>query len=169
MTEQQLPQQINVLRLAEQGAEISGHLPINKMSRLKEMLVSDAGEIAVTLELGKDKQRLSYLQSKIAGELILECQRCLKPVTVPIEDSFMLSPIEDEEEANHLPSHYEPLLIDRDQQFLSAMIEDELILRLPIVPLHDTEQCKAKTIIDEIDNELEETGKNPFDILSELK
>ena len=169
MTEQQLPQQINVLRLAEQGAEMSGHLPINKMSRLKEILVSDAGDVAVQLELGKDEQGLSYLKGKIAGELILECQRCLKPVMVPIDDSFMLSPIENETEADHLPSHYEALLIDRDQQFLSAMIEDELILRLPIVPLHNTEQCKAKTITEEIDNELKETGNNPFDILSELK
>ena len=169
MAEQQLPQQINVLRMAEQGTEFSGQLPVAKMSRLRDMLQNDQGEVAVQMSLGKDEEGLAFIRGELETNLTLECQRCLQAVDVAINDSFLLSPVENDAEADRLPSHYEPLLIDRDQQFLSALVEDELILRLPIVPLHDTEQCHTQEIIEEIDNDIEQTDNNPFQELSKLK
>ncbi|MFT7235440.1 MAG: hypothetical protein ACI9QV_001017, partial [Methylophagaceae bacterium] len=63
------------------------------------------------------------------------------------------------------------LLENNDPVYLHAMVEDELILALPLVPRH-TKSClpiEAWTSGEESDVEEEEKPVSPFAILSSLK
>lgn len=79
----------------------------------------------------------------------MTCQRCLEAVTVRIDAEFRLGLVEAEQSMVGLPDGLDPLLVRRyDTCSLARLIEDELILALPIVPKHDeTEACAGKKFI----------------------
>ena len=171
MTEQRLPREINVLRLCEQGLTLKGDLPINKMSRLCPMLTEDTGEVVFELHFGKDAEGLRAITGHIAATVHMNCQRCLAPATFELNDAVALSPVLSEKQVDSLPSHYEPLVVEQDEQSLLDIIEDELILRLPIVPMHDedSEECLSHETVEAVAEEDESKKDNPFAVLSQLK
>jgi len=169
-----LPKEINILNLADHGAHMVGVVDITDMSRLEPSLVSSAHKAEVTLEFGIDVEKLRYIKGHIKAKLALVCQRCLKPMDYLIDDAIALSPVFNENEANELPTSYEPVMIaNHETQSLTALIEDELILRLPIVALHENQDCAprmttntehAQTVaLDE-----EEATNHPFAVLADL-
>lgn len=172
-----LPKEINILRLADHGAEMNGVVDIADMSRLVPSLVSSATQAQVQLQFGLDVEKLRYVKGHVKATLALICQRCLQPMDYIIDDDLALSPVFTENEANELPSCYEPVMIDNhDTQSLTALIEDELILRMPIVALHENQDCAPEIIAA---NELaqkaaleivtEDTTNSPFAVLAQLK
>jgi uncharacterized protein len=159
MAETQLPQQINILRETDRGTDLNGALAIKGMTRLAPLLLNDDGEVIVNLQFGKDKEGWRFVKGKTDASVSMTCQRCLQPVSVELNGEFDLSPVLSDSQAKSLPSHYEPLLVERDGQSLLPIIEDELILQLPLVPMHDTEECHAKTAVV---NEEQTVVDNPF-------
>lgn len=168
MAETQLPRQINILRETEHGSELTGHIDIKAMPRLLCSLESDAGNMQVDLQFGKNQDHSRYIKGHLKGSLELLCQRCLMPVEFIIDDDINLRPVLSESQARALPSDYEPVLVERDGQDLLPIIEDELILRLPIVALHDTEQCHASREVRDKKEEVSELSSFAKE-LSKLK
>ena len=166
MFEGQLPRQINVLQLAQQGVKLSGQLPLKGMARLLSSLMDDNGEVAFELTFGVDEEGIRYLKGTVKAELTLPCQRCLQPMTYAIDNKLMLGTILSDTQAQSLPSHYDPLLITTDMQELLPIIEDELIVCLPIVANHNNAECKAKVVNRKIKTD---NKRNPFAQLSKLK
>ena len=111
-----------------------------------------------------------WLDLKASVSLPLQCQRCLTPVleTVQAERSFRF--VADEATAMALDDEAEEdiLVISRDFDAL-ALIEDELILSLPLVPLH--EECPEAMPMSVADPEFEVAAQrpNPFGVLAGLK
>jgi uncharacterized protein len=111
-----------------------------------------------------------WLDLRASVKLPLQCQRCLTPVleTVEAERSFRF--VADEATAAALDDEAEEdiLVISRDFDAL-ALVEDELILSLPLVPLHAI--CPEKVPMSAADPEFEEAAErpNPFGILASLK
>jgi uncharacterized protein len=100
----------------------------------------------------------------------MQCQRCLTPVleTVKADRSFRF--VADEATAAALDDEVEEdiLVISRDFDALS-LIEDELILSLPLVPLHEV--CPEALPMSAADPEFEAAAQrpNPFGVLAGLK
>lgn len=143
MNENKLPRQINVLHSAEQGVTVSGQLALAEMKRLHSSLNSNEGLVDVTMKFGIDDESLKYVNGHIKGNLDLICQRCMGAMTYSLENDFSLSPIFVETQAADLPSHYEPFLAEREGQDLLPLIEDEIIVALPIVAKHDIDECSV--------------------------
>ncbi len=59
-----------------------------------------------------------------------------------IDISFLLSPVISEERAKNLPDQYEPVFMQNESIALYDMIEDEILLALPMVPKH--KQCELQ-------------------------
>jgi uncharacterized protein len=75
-----------------------------------------------------------------------------------------------ESEAEGLSEQYEPFVAKDGLLIVQDMIEDELILKLPIVPMHDLSECKVKVpVIDSVWLEAEGEKLNPFHKLKLLK
>ena len=137
----ELPSQINVLQLAKQGVTLSGKLPLAEMLRLAPSLSDTNGEISIDLHFFVDAEGKRKVTGNIKAQLMLSCQRCLQPMQYVIEDDLHLGVIISDTQAKTLPPNYEPLLVVDDQQQLIAIVEDELIVRLPIAAMHDSNKC----------------------------
>lgn len=175
MKSNKLPKEINILNLADHGAQMAGIIDIADMSRLEPSLVSSAHKAEVTLEFGIDVEKLRYVKGHIKAKLALVCQRCLKPMDYRVDDAIALSPVFNENEANELPSCYEPVMIaNHETQSLTALIEDELILRLPIVALHENQDCVPGSTTNTehaqpIALDAGDAANHPFAVLADLK
>jgi len=170
-----LPEHIEPLRLARSQRLMQGRLPLSRMPRLVESLVESTGDVKVELEFDVDKSNIAWVKGHLTCTLPLCCQRCMKTLLMPVDTTFKLALIESEAEIERLGEEYEPLLLDDSLVSVATLVEDELLLSLPIVPKHESENCNAAHFgelhseeVAETVNETEEK-KNPFAALADLK
>ena len=88
-----------------------------------------------TLEFDRDALQVPYVELRIDAALPLECQRTLQRFLQPVQLVQRLGLIRDEADEAGLPEGYEPLLLPDDGMLRPAeLVEDELILAVPVVP-----------------------------------
>ena len=102
----------------------------------------------------------------------LDCQRCGEPFKQTLECHFMYSPVANWDQADDLPEIYEPIEFNEFGEIdLLGAVEDELILALPLVPMHSSEHCEVSAqeqVFGELPEELAKKP-NPFAVLANLK
>lgn len=131
-----LPDAVDVTRMVSGRRSFEGELPLARFARLRESLVSSDGQCAYRLEFGTDALGIQYLQINATATVMLQCQRTLEPFPLPLAVEQRLGFIRREADESGLPDEYEPLLMPEDRQLhLAELIEDELILSLPLVPV----------------------------------
>lgn len=143
MTNTPLPHKIDPITLAHKGASLSGTLSLHELLRVFNLLCLGDGEVHVKFEFGKDLENFYFIKGHLLTELSLQCQRCLQPVNYKIDSDFCLSPVKSDKEAANLPGDYEPLIMTEKTINILDIVEDELILNLPIAAKHDT-VCSIK-------------------------
>lgn len=168
MSEKLIPEHIDPFRYAEQNLSMDGSVKIADMRRLGSLLSTDDALVAVALQFGIDEQGITFLNGHLKTNLSLQCQRCMKPFTYEIISDFRLGIVNTLDEANALPEHYEPALAEEGQLALRELIEDEVILNMPIIPKHEAEDCEVKLPLTDSGWEQGE-GANPFHVLKSLK
>lgn len=170
MLKDTLPAQVDPFRFADNAISLQGALYIKDMQRLASGLYTNEGEIRVSMEFGVDRQGIHFLRGQITACLVLQCQRCLEPFSHEIESSFLSGIVRSEEEANQLPKGYDQLIVKEGMLALQEVVEDELIINLPIVPMHKVSDCKVKLPLEIETNEEVQVGKeNPFKVIEFLK
>jgi len=101
----------------------------------------------------------------------MECQRCLTPVDVPLEVDRAFRFVADEATAEALDDESDEDLLAMSREFdLHELIEDELLMALPVVPKHD--ECPSVVPLASSDDDFEEANAdkpNPFAALAGLK
>lgn len=167
----ELPEYIDVLRLAKANQSLSGKLDLAKMHRLSESLLKAEGRVNVKLNFSQGANGACYIQGEVRTDLPLICQRCTKPMQLNVNHQFTLAPVRSEAMAEKLPDDVEPVLIPDDEKLcLSDMIEDELILQLPIIPKHTEVECSVKIEPDEpLGSEAKVDKQKPFANIIALK
>ena len=168
MSEKFIPEHIDPFRFAEQSLRLDGVVKMIDMHRLNANLGSDNEPAKVNLIFGVDEQGVTFLKGHLETTLVLQCQRCMEPLNYGIISDFVLGIVNSLEEVNTLPEGYEPALAKDGQLALRELIEDELILNLPIIPRHEPEDCKVKLPLDDSGWE-QGKGENPFRVLESLK
>lgn len=166
-----LPHQIDPFRLAEAGARLAGHLPLRQFARLRQVLADDSGELAVDLNFDVDELGVPIVVGKVSATLSLACQRCLEAYPFPVDANIALAWVKTEQEADRLPLRYESYIVEETPLQLNDVIEDELLLALPQIPMHDEADCPASKLLkqhDEVTDESEPKA-NPFAVLAKLK
>lgn len=128
-------------RCAQAGQILQGELLLSKLSLPAEVLGQAEGVVHYHVTFGIDDQDYVFIKGRVEAELSLECQRCLNPMVQSIKSLFCLSPVRTGQEAEALPEHYEPVFMEGEKLSLSQIVEEELILNLPIAPMHVGE-CK---------------------------
>jgi uncharacterized protein len=159
-----LPEFIYPLRFACSGRFLQGRVPVDEMPRLAAGLYDWGGHVAVNLQFGREEEGRLCVRGVVEAELRLECQRCLEPFVFSATSDVRLGLIRSEESAADLPPECEPLLVEEEPISLFAMVEDELILALPIVPMHPRDVCSA-TVYGVPSKPFSEPQNNPFAVL----
>jgi DUF177 domain-containing protein len=169
-----LPEYIDPWHFGEMGKEVSGYAELSKLPRLAEMLVDQDGKAEFVFRFRKGKKQRIHITGYVCASLKLECQRCLEPVCIPIATEIDAVVVEGFEEAERLPGEYEPLMAGEKLIRLYDVVEDELLLALPYVAMHQDGECQAASQnirgSDEVVNEdRAQTKPNPFAKLADLK
>jgi uncharacterized protein len=159
-----LPERVDASRMVQARRSFQGKLPLASFRRLRESLAAVEGDAHFDLEFGRDELGVAFLAVRVDADLPLTCQRTLEVYPQPVHIDQRLGLIGDESEEAALPPGYEPLLIADGTVNPADVIEDELILALPVVPL------KPGAPLEWHDEGVEEDSEpNPFADLAKLK
>jgi uncharacterized protein len=170
MSKDYLPTQVNPLRFAENATQLHGHLFIKDMQRLTPSLFKSEGEVEVRLQFGIDERGIRFLKGLAIAQLTLQCQRCMEAFVRDISGDFIYAMVSDEEKAKRLPKRYDPVFVIDDTLNIQDIVEEELIINLPIVPMHCSEDCKIQLPIT-VASEPSATQEmdHPFKVIELLK
>ncbi len=161
-----LSQSVDPLRLAKSRKRIEGSLQLDSFERLKNVLLENSDKLQYSLSFDFDESGTCIIESTIDGRIMLECQRCLEPVVVEIHKNSLLGVVRDKNESDALDNKYEPLQLDEETFSVVDLIEDELLLSIPISPLHAENECSGKEILEQINADAK---PRPFAALAALK
>ena len=128
--------------MGERSSVLSGEIELNRFNRLTDLLQSDEGTVKAALRFRQDPGGWLIMAVEYDADVQLLCQRCLEPLALHVQDRVEMALLESESLEQHLPDRYEPLVLNDDRLMPAILIEDELIISLPIVPRHErAEQC----------------------------
>jgi uncharacterized protein len=163
-----LPDRLDLYAAAEAGRQLRGVVKLAALSRALPLLESREGELEVSLELGRDGDGTHYLAGSVQGRLVLQCQRCLEPMAYLLDVTFRLGLVHSPEQMQRLSDRYEPLLLTGEPASLAEVITDEVLLALPIVPLHSgVGRCRPPAM--DYQTPAGSRRENPFAVLAKLK
>ncbi len=159
-----LPAIIDPIGLADKGVRLHGDLPLAAMHRLIQTGVEGRGTVSVDLHFGRDAEGHRRLQGRIDAVLSLPCQRCLQGLSLVLALAPDLLLVAAGEREDAVPEGADTYTVDAPVP-LSQVIEDELILALPMMPMHPEGACEPALTKDRA----VETRPNPFAALAKLK
>ena len=165
-----VPEVLDAWRMVAARREFEGTLPLSSMSRLRDVLCDDGsplGEVRFSLGFDRDALQVPYVELKVEAALPLECQRSLQRFLQPVRVVQRLGLIRDEADEAGLPEGYEPLLLAEDGMLRpSELVEDELILAVPVVAVMPGTEAMER---DWPAREEEQQQASPFAALAGLK
>ncbi len=160
-----LPKQIDPWRVSEQGLSYTGVVELADFPRLSPLLIRHEGQASYTFSFSRDGFGRPLVAGHAEATLWQTCQRCSQPLAVPVDSDFQLVVVQGLDEAAALGDEFDPLMADDAEINLLDLLEDELLLSLPVVARH--EKCHAWKYDDE--PIAAESRENPFRILQKLK
>lgn len=134
---------IDSLEFARTGQTLSGRLAVPALSRLRDSLADELGEIEFVVRGARDARRRPVLAVEISGLLHLECQRCLGQLEFPLRISNTLLLVNAGEVAAGVLDGEDADWIEASGALdVAQLLEDEIILALPYAPRHEEGQCR---------------------------
>ncbi|MDM1341746.1 YceD family protein [Acinetobacter pseudolwoffii] len=181
MSANTFPAQIEPFKWAEQGFKWSGQLPLSRFVRIAREAVGSIDDqlINIDCKLSMDAyHRIAWLDGHVETKVPMECQRCLETVEIELVSSFHLALVDEESLIERLDEDADFIVLGESEATtkgdydapatadLLALIEDELLLLVPLSPKHEFCEHKHQPAIEEV---VEEKRDNPFDVLAALK
>jgi len=170
-----LPKQLDLRGLAARGVQISGTVSLDDLPRLAESGIGIVDLGSAAFDFRRDEEARYVVAVSVEAKVVMRCQRCLSDMEVLIATASLMACVWTDEEAAALPAAYEPLIVD-DAADLSDIVEEEILLAIPVSPTHERE-CKSAeqqaALAAEVEGpaKVEDTGErdSPFAVLERLK
>jgi uncharacterized protein len=153
---------IDTQAFARERASLRGELPVAALSRLLDVLTDTAGGLEYRIEGRIGPRDRSQLLVEVDGVLSLRCQRCLEAIEYPLALRSLLEFVDSDDDLTQeeLEDDSRDFLSEQRELDLVVLLEDEILLALPIVPRH--EDCV-------LPGERRELAKvSPFSVLAGL-
>ncbi|WGY47459.1 23S rRNA accumulation protein YceD [Vibrio sp. ABG19] len=173
MQKVKIPRTIDPGKAAQKRLDYDGVIQMSLFKRLEESVEGVKRDAQVSLSFGLDEQRLVVISGKANIEVDLECQRCNEVFTHQCEVEFTYTPYKGQQSEEDAPDEYD--LVDLNEYGevdLIQLVEDEFIINLPQVAMHDEADCSVTSdnmVFGELPDEVLEEKPNPFDVLKSLK
>lgn len=170
MSASRFRQRVDPVLLAGENARLEGQVAVSSLPRLARLVADEGrqGSVLAILEFWRDADNIVVVDGRLSGSLLLQCQRCLENFELELDQRFKLALLGDKQ-ADALPDEYELLEPAPGEIVPAELIEDELLLAVPMVARHkDSSECGplAKRISDRVE---ESAGAKPFAALAALK
>jgi uncharacterized protein len=177
MTQEFVASRLDVKAFAMAAGILSGHVTLSKCERLFAETNGQGGDRRIEwgargeLRVGSSGFQQIWLHLQASLTLPLICQRCLGPadIEVRVDRPFRFVATEEQAEAEDEEAEEDVLAMQRDFNLIE-LIEDELLMAMPVVPRHEVCPTDVKLAVQDPDFEAESGGKpNPFAALARLK
>lgn len=160
-----LPLIIEPAKLAVSGERLSGRLPFTQLDRISDLILNRDGSVSFDLVFSKDDMGIVTITGELSTDLTVICQRCLNEMPLKLQSPIHVGVIDDQQQVDSLPELLEPVLTEEHRISLPRLIEEELLLAMPLAPVHERSACPAAELV----RELTVKKKNPFAVLQSLK
>ena len=138
-------QQHEVAALAASNAVIETEVALSELERIRPLLRRDAGMAHGRFRFHRE-DALVTAEGRVSARLALTCQRCLEEMMLPVEVDSRLAFVTSGAASAEVPASHEPVLAVDGHVSLAMLIEEELLLALPLAPMHRaTEYCAARS------------------------
>jgi uncharacterized protein len=136
---------VDSVQFARTNGELRVSAPISDFERLINVVLEGSDEVDARLEGFQDSESRPCLRLRVKGSIRVACQRCLEalPIELATDRDFIL--VEREDEMQDLADEgdsVESLLADSKLD-VKALVEDEVLLQLPMAPTHEPDACTA--------------------------
>ena len=138
-----LPRTCNPGSLADRGEHLRGVLPPGALPRFRQAVDHAGGPVRVSLDFARDEAGLARVSGRLEVSVRLTCRRCLEPLDLLLEATLDVLAGGTDEEGEWREQGRELLQTRGDLLLLHDLIEDELILALPMHPSHPRGRCSA--------------------------
>lgn len=178
------PTALDLRALAQKSQTLSGSAVLSGFARLGDGLPAvDAGQTPAPIDwqvhaewrepvaaaAGVAKPQL-WLHVTAQGEVPQVCQRCLGTVLEPVEVDRWFRFVDDESAAATEDDESEEDVLAFEPRFdLLQLLEDELLMALPLVPMHESCPRSLPMSAGELADEGPEDKPHPFAKLAALK
>jgi uncharacterized protein len=156
---------VDVFELARNAASVEGEIEASGLQRLSQLLAPPMGTVRFSFEGRIDEMGRPAARLRIEGRLGLNCDRCGGRLEWPLDETSGFFFVDDERELGLLP-----ITVEGDEPLLGSahfnlqdLIEEQIILALPISPRHPS--CQPPLGADRPEQE----SRRPFAALAALK
>ena len=178
-TQKPLPIRFDPVSFADHKRELEGPIATKAMIRLRENVLSPDDLVSAKLSFSRGIYGYPLVTGEVTAWVTMQCERCLDEVRIELnpEISVLVKPEEEvvpekegEKDADKLDFHE----YDGKSLVLSELVEEELLLVLPLVPKHqDISLCNQDMVAWLASNEAPseeqkasiKRAENPFAIL----
>lgn len=155
------PTVINPWALAQQADLVTGKVDLSQMERVIASQNKQQGDVQVGFQITKIEKDKLLFQGQLSYDLALDCQRCLEEMPMTYQFEFELIIVKQESTLKTLTDDEDGMVCEENLDLIQ-LLEDEVLLRLPMIAKHD--DCAG------LDNEekQEQSGQTPFASLKDL-
>jgi uncharacterized protein len=165
-----LPDRIDCARLAEEAAVLDRVFALKDMPRLQDLLADAGGLVRARFAFGKIDSLRAGATVEVETEPQLLCQRCLQGFAFPVATSSEIE-FASSEAAAPADTPREIYVMNAGQVSLRELVEEELLLALPVIAACDTPsscgQAPSMNVMDET-ADMSDQPTRPFAVLQDL-
>ncbi len=153
------------------NGSFEGEISLSETKHLGALLYSGESErkddkLFLRFEFVRNEYNIPVIVGRLETSLELECQRCLKPLELPLKLDFKLMIDASDEKVSN--STLDTLYSDDGYIDIVEVVEEELILAIPLVATHENTACNENWKVSEVESETP-ARDNPFSVLQQLK
>ena len=149
-------------------------MSLERLPGFRDCLIDDEASIQIQLRFSIDESQQRLIQGTLQASVHVSCQRCLQPLAIELADDIRLALIDNEDAIGTLNGSWDPWICADHKLELAGLVDEQLMLCMPIVNLHSSGDCLAG-VNDNTgakDGPLDartESSENPFSVLKALK
>jgi uncharacterized protein len=135
----------DVRKLADSRAAFEFEIPVAQLPAMPPEFGAGDGQVQAQVRFGRE-QGFAVADVELRAQLQVTCQRCMAPMQLTVAARSPVLVVETEREAEEAPAGWETFLALEGRLSLAALVAEEVLLAIPIVPLHDAGSgCTAAT------------------------
>lgn len=151
------PQHLDPWRAASDEWQLQGTIPVRQLKRLHDKLEMDAlssqHEVAFSADFSTDGDGRPVIHLCLDAQVPLCCQRTLRVYDQALSSESQVVVVESDTEAELVDEDFEPVLLNEKLLAVRDLVEEELLLAIPLVPmdpqsseLSDTAETSANEV-----------------------
>jgi uncharacterized protein len=175
MSDAPLPVYVDARKVFVNETLVEGSIEVQKLERVAACTADGQGKVRAKLTFSIDRAGRRRIKGSAQSPLMLTCQRCLQPVAVELQEEIELVLVDDEESAQLLDKEFEPWVSEDHRIILADLLDEQLLLGMPIVVYHQHGPCSEKvnhqTGEQDAEAQTQELTRqnNPFAVLADFK